>query len=138
MDCTETTQSSVEQFKQLQEDNKRRILHLLNSPLLDEDGYPTVEALEIIELWLFDDAKGWFTFIKPLWYLSDWGWRENWGIHEIFTDEKLYRYYLSTTGWSGNEEIIRAMMANSMLWSFTWISSRRGGHYQFEVELEKV
>jgi hypothetical protein len=133
-----TKDSSTEQFKQLQEDTKQRIIHLLNSPLLDEYGYPTSEALEIIELWPYDDETGWFTFIKPLWHLSDWGWRENEGVHEIFTDKKLYRYYLSTAGWSGNEEIIRAMIANKMLWSFTWVSSRRGGHYQFEVELEKV
>ena len=123
--------------KQQLEDDKRRIIHLLNSPLLDDDGYPTTEALEIIELWPYNDETGWFTFIKPLWHLSDWGWEVLRQPHPNRPEVVFDRYYLSTAGWSGNEEIIRAMMANNMLWSFTWVSSRRGGHYQFEVELEK-
>ena len=135
MACTKD--SSTEQFKQLQEDNKRRIIHLLNSPLLDDDGYPTTEALEIIELWPYNNETGWFTFIQPLWHLSDWGWEVLRQPHPNRPEVVFDRYYLSTAGWSGNEEIIRAMMANNMLWSFTWVSSRRGGHYQFEVELEK-
>jgi hypothetical protein len=127
----------TEEFKQQLEENKQKIIHLLNSPLLDEDGYPTAEALDIVQLWSYNDPTGWFEFIKQLWNMVEWGWEENEGIHEFFTDKKVYRYRISTGGFSGNESIIRAMMANKMLWSFNWVSSRRGGHYVFEVELEK-
>ena len=39
--------------------------------------------------------------------------------------------YISTGGWSGNEDLIGAMQNNAMLWIMTWVSSRRGGHYTF-------
>jgi hypothetical protein len=121
--------------KQQLEDDKQRVIHLLNSPLLDEDGYPTAEALDIIQLWSYDDPTGWFEFIKQLWNMVEWGWEENEGIHEFFTDKKVYRYRISTGGFSGNESIIRAMMCNNILWSFTWVSSKRGGHYVFEDDV---
>jgi len=38
---------------------------------------------------------------------------------------------LHTGGWSGNEEIIRAMQDNRVWWGMFWESSRRGGHYEF-------
>jgi len=124
-------------YKQQLEDNKQRITYLLNSPLLDEDGYPTTDALEIIELWSYDDPTGWFEFIKQLWNMVEWGWEVTRQPHPNRPEVAVDRYYISTGGWSGNEDVIRAMMSNKMLWSFTWVSSRRGGHYVFEVELEK-
>jgi hypothetical protein len=127
-----------ETFKQQLEDNKRRITHLLNSPLLDDDGYPTAEALEIIELWSsYDDPTGWFEFIKQLWNMVEWGWEVTRQPHPDHPEVAVDRYYISTGGWSGNEDIIHAMMKNNILWNFYWVSSRRGGHYVFEVELEK-
>ena len=126
-----------ERVKQQLEDNKQKIIHLLNSPLLDEDGYPTAEALDIIQLWSYDDPTGWFEFIKQLWNMVEWGWEVVRQPHPNRPEVAVDRYYISTGGWSGNEDIIRAMMKNTMLWSFNWVSSRRGGHYVFEVELEK-
>lgn len=121
--------------------NKARIEEILaEDDLLDDDGYPTDGALEIIEKWHWDDIKGWFKFIENLWYLRSWGWSEG-----IFTedtgfdtaDKERYEYHISTAGWSGNESIIYAMQQNSMLWGLTWVQSRRGGHYIFELkELE--
>ena len=109
----------------------------MNSPLLDEDGYPTAEALDIIQLWSYDDPTGWFEFIKQLWNMVEWGWEVVRQPHSNRPEVAVDRYYISTGGWSGNEDVIRAMMKNTMLWSFNWVSSRRGGHYVFEVELEK-
>lgn len=40
---------------------------------------------------------------------------------------------MSTGGWSGNESVIEAMMANSLFWATHWLSTRRGGHYVFLV-----
>jgi hypothetical protein len=97
---------------------------------LDADGYPTEEALDLIEKWHYNDPRGWFRFIANIWYLRSWGWAED------RTENDKYEYTISTAGWSGNEDIIRAMQQNNILWSTTWVQSRRGGHYVFEVNHE--
>lgn len=125
-------------FEEQQKENSANMnLYLFNSPRLDKDGYPTEEALAIIKLWSYDDPSGWFTFIKEIWHMKDWGWEETRQPHTTRPETVVDRYYLSTGGWSGNEDIIRAMTCNNnMLWSTTWVSSRRGGHYVFEIEIE--
>ena len=84
---------------------------------------PTEEELETIRTWKADDFHGMFDFLKyhSLWkYAEDGYWREEDG-----------EYYLSTAGWSANEEIIGAMQSNHVWWMFFWLSSKRGGHYIF-------
>ena len=103
---------------------------------LDEDGYPTDGALELIENWTYEDPTGWLVFIRSIWHLRSWGWSESIAVSESFRKQEVYRYDISTAGWSGNEDIIRAMQKNHILWHETWYSSRRGGHYVFEVEKE--
>jgi hypothetical protein len=46
----------------------------------------------------------------------------------------VQRFDISTAGWSGNESLIRAMEKNSFMWATTWVQSRRGGHYIFEID----
>lgn len=92
----------------------------------DEDGYPTDEELERVRTWDVQDPAGCFDFIKSLWWAPDWGWQEE-------SESGRRRYHLSTGGWSGNESLIDAMQGN-FLWTLTWQSSRRGGHYVFEFE----
>lgn len=103
---------------------------------LDEDGYPTDAALRLIEIWHFEDQRGWFDFIKSIWHLSSWGWHEKEETHDFYDDQTVIRLYVSTAGWSGNESIIFAMEKNHMLWHFSWVQSRRGGHYIFEISQE--
>ena len=100
------------------------------SEYLDEDGYPTEDALDKIEKWQYNDPKGWFKFIENIWHLRSWGWSEG------YNENGMYQYNISTAGWSGNEDIIRAMQKNKILWSVAWVQSRRGGHYIFEVKDE--
>jgi hypothetical protein len=115
--------------------NKERLDFLLNqADFLDDDGYPTEDALEIIEKWHWDDAKGWFDFIKGIWHLRSWGWNEVTEKHEWYEDETVQKYYISTAGWSGNESIIRSMQKNDMMWFLNWYQSNRGGHYVFELK----
>ena len=105
------------------------------SEYLDEDGYPTEEALEKIKDWSFDDfndPKDWFKFIENIWHLRSWGWAED------YNEKGKYQYNISTAGWSGNESIIRAMQENKILWYYSWVQSRRGGHYIFEVRNEQM
>ena len=131
--------AALEAFEARMEADRALVQSLLEKgDFLDEDGYPTDDALTIVEKWCWDDPKGWFKFIESSWHLRSWGWSEGVAEHEYREDTKVYRYDISTAGWSGNEDLIRAMMHNDMLWSTTWVQSRRGGHYIFEVEHDEV
>lgn len=104
---------------------------------LDEDGYPTEEALRKIEAWghITDkDFVEFFEFLESIWHLKSFGW-----YSEEFNEggRKGLRYCLSTAGWSGNESLIEAFQRNEYLWYYTWVSSRRGGHYKFEFYFEE-
>lgn len=113
---------------------RAQIAALRENNLLDEDGYPTESALAIIRLWPCDDDLGWFNFIESLWHHRDWGWSMSLSSDsdDLFRGKPVYHYRISTGGWSGNESIIRAMEQNRLLWDFSWVQSRRGGHYIFE------
>jgi len=129
-------QKSIDE--QLAENLKRKNELLDGGVLVNDDGYPTDDALEIIKLWHWDDARGWFKFIESLWAYHDWGWKEKdepheWEDHKQYKDKIVHRYYISTAGWSGNESIIRAMQDNDFMWYLNWVQSRRGGHYIFEL-----
>ena len=105
------------------------------SEWLDEDGYPAEQALERIEYWPYNDPKGWFEFIFSIWLDFDASaWKEKDEPQDWKENTMVHRYYISTSGWSGNEDIIRAMQQNHVLWSDAWVQSRRGGHYIFEVK----
>lgn len=110
------------------------IANRLTDDMLDEDGYPTDTALDIIREWTFQmNQKELFEFIKSIWWMPDWGWKECESIDEL-TNERGYSYHISTGGWSGNESIIQAMQENKwMFWSLSWVQSRRGGHHIFEL-----
>ena len=122
------------QVKMIQDiaESKSKIAVLLEKELLDDGGYPTDAALDIIRLWHWSDIKGWFEFVKSVWYSPSWGWSEGLEPHDYEKNKEVYRYNISTGGWSGNESIICAMQENGMIWSLTWVQSRRGGHYIFE------
>ena len=115
------------------EESKRIIEALMQYDLLDEDGYPTNEALHIVEEWHWTDPKGWFDFINSIWHMKSYGWHEGIDDHEFQKDTKVYRYNISTIGWSGNESIISSMQKNERMWFLSWVESRRGGHYIFEL-----
>jgi len=129
-------QKSIDE--QLAENLKRKNELLDGGVFVNDDGYPTDDALEIIKLWHWDDARGWFKFIESLWAYHDWGWKEKdepheWEDHKQYKDKIVHRYYISTAGWSGNESIIRPMQDNDFMWYLNWVQSRRGGHYIFEL-----
>lgn len=85
--------------------------------------YPTEEELRIISEWSYYDFKGLMDYVKERWeYADDGYWKQDGN-----------RYYLSTAGWSGNEDIIQALKKNFMFWNMCWYSSKRGGHYEFEL-----
>lgn len=103
----------------------------------DQDGYPTAEEIQSIKTWDVADPRGWLEFVKSCWWAADWGWTI--GEEQIAPADFHHgavarrRHDVSTGGWSGNEEIIGAMMENHFLWGQVWESTRRGGHYVFLV-----
>ena len=104
---------------------------------IDDDGYPTDAALELIEKWHWSDCVGLLEFIKSIWHLASWGWTEVDASQLSPTDDDYNKdgsrlLFVSTAGWSGNESVIRAFKANHMAWGLCWIQSRRGGHYIFK------
>lgn len=110
---------------------------LMQEDFVDDDGYPTDAALELIEAWHWTDCTGLFEFIKEIWHLRTWGWTEGDAKdldkhHDDYDKDGGKLYFISTGGWSGNESIIRALQSNTMAWALTWVQSRRGGHYIFK------
>jgi hypothetical protein len=101
----------------------------------DQDGYPTDEEIQKIKEWPLDISYiEYFDFIRSCWWSADWGWHEEDTVDELF-NKPVHRYSISTGGWSGNEDIIGAMKENAILWVMTWVQSRRGGHFIFQVQI---
>jgi hypothetical protein len=104
--------------------------------MLDDDGYPTEDALAKIEFWPADeDIAELFSFMKSLW--APGGWYEDIGIPDTF-NRTTNKYTLSTGGWSGNESLIRSLQANRMVWFQAWYSTTRGGKYVFLIPIHKI
>lgn len=104
----------------------------------DADGngggsYPTEAALQRIREWsLVDDARQWhrphaealLEFVRALWAYADTGW-----------EQRGDYLYVSTYGWSGNEDLVRALQDNAgFFWHQCWVSTRAGGHYEFSLD----
>lgn len=88
------------------------------------DGYEYAKQRELTRIakWNYADPWGWFEYVIARW------WMPAWGIRRVRN-----RLYMSTGGWSGNEEIIGAMRKNYLLWGKTWYVHRTGGHFIFKV-----
>lgn len=101
---------------------------------LDDDWYPTEDALRYIKDWNTSEYTALFDVIQSLWWMPEFGWHDEDAKCEI-TGSTVRRYTLSTGGWSGNESLIEALQSNWIVWSMTWVMHKRGGHYVFEVKL---
>ena len=89
---------------------------------MDINSYPDEEELQKIREWNCEDFSGLMEYVEKRWRYAELGyWRKT-----------RTRYYISTGGWSGNEEIVQAMQENVVLWMFYWKQSTRGGHYILE------
>lgn len=109
---------------------------------MDNQGYPTANELNDITAWthsfsgedMASEAMQFFERIaSEMWNYSEWGveWKDD---EHDFTHEPVRKLYISTAGWSGNEEVIQAIQSNWQLMMY-WEQSRRGGHYIFEFKL---
>lgn len=87
----------------------------------DKDGYPLDDELQKIKTWVIDSHKTYhdlMRYIHSIWTYPDYFKRD-------YHHPNAYR--LVTGGWSGNEDIIRAMNQNPYLNAFYWYRSERGG-----------
>ena len=106
--------------------------------MFDADGYPTdtfLDSIKAFDIKSYADCVKLFEIIKPFWKYADVGyWTESNGRLED-SNKPGMTYAISTGGWSGNESIISALESNRVFYALCWYSSRRGGHYVFEVRL---
>ena len=116
---------------------------------LDEDGYPTDEALKRLEDWPAEDVNGALDFMQSLWH-----WGEDWCNHDIsaaerevlLADEGDKFLRCATGGWSGNESLIaafngnhiesgdKARLRNALMRRRAWKLSSRGGLHIYEYQ----
>jgi hypothetical protein len=97
----------------------------------DQDGYPTGDELAKARDWPGPQYAALMAFVKGIWWCPDVCWRE-----EDVLDrhgQPCRRYKISTGGWSGNEDIVQALVENGVFWIVAWMEHRRGGHYVFEL-----
>lgn len=119
---------------------------------LDDDGYPTEDALVRIETWPINDIAGCIAFMESLWWMADWGVSRDFSDAEksvYFLDDDYEYVKFSTGGWSGNESLMSSFMganytcndllhndyyrANGVMRRYRVVNKRRGGHYILEV-----
>ena len=89
---------------------------------MDKDGYPEEHELKKITEWDYKDFQGLMDYVYDLW-----------SYKHYWTNEGDGKISISTGGWSGNESVIAALIQNRMFWACCWWSSKRGGHYMFEI-----
>lgn len=93
---------------------------------MDDDGYPDDEELQRIADWPYTGIPAMMEFVHGLWSYPN------------FWTQEGDNLSISTGGWSGNESLISAMQKNVGFWHLCWESSRRGGHYAFDLSRAKL
>ena len=91
---------------------------------MDANGYPTDEELEKVKTWHINGQSDYLDlmhYVEELWYYKS----------PYFEEEEGGKFTLITGGWSGNEQVIRALEDNIPFWVFYWEMSERGGYHEF-------
>ena len=95
--------------------------------------YPTEDEVLHVKNWVFTKENSYekfMQFVKSIgqyWPHESFGWKQ-----------RGRTYWVSTGGWSGNEEIIDAMQENFMFWAVCWEQSNKGGHFIFKLPNPKT
>ena len=98
-------------------------------PIIDIDGYPTEETVEFLENWQnFKDAKEAMYFaltaLRKLCYAT-------------VKQENNY-IYIATGGWSGCEDIVRAMKKNIWIHNLKIATLSGGGNYYADPSIDDL
>lgn len=97
------------------------------------NDYPTDIELKTIRVWKFTGTSSFVDFMKFIksvgnyWPEESFGWKQ-----------RGRTYWISTGGWSGNEDILEAMQENCIFWSVCWVQSKRGGHFTFQLPNNRI
>lgn len=89
-------------------------------PRFDIYGYPVTQTLVEIRTWNPTDIAGVFNFIESAWN----------NVGKV-TELEGGKIEFVTGGWSGNEDLIAALKENDLIWSLSWLASKRGGYHRF-------
>ena len=98
--------------------------------LLDNEGYPTEEWLEYIKNFTNGDIHEFISLLTDSW------WMNSYGVVLKRKYKGKQKLELHTLGWSGNEELINAIISNDYLTHFymRYVMWRTGGYYYFEIK----
>jgi hypothetical protein len=98
---------------------------------MDCEGYPEQHELNRIKNWDFRDIFSLIDFVASRWNWQDWGVKKYWD-KDKYSKSEILKVEFHTGGWSGNEDLINALLENRLvcIWYESW---RRGGHYYFEI-----
>lgn len=111
--------------------NTNETMKVIPEVLLDMDGYPTDEYLQFIKEYTSDTMP----IIDFIHIMLD-GWHYN-----RYTFKRQYKgkrkLVLHTSGWTGNEDTISAILSNIWLTRFKmkYVQWRVGGNYYFEITI---
>ena len=103
--------------------------------MLSYDYSPTEEWLQFIRGYKPDDSMPLLKFVSEIlpkgWYMADWGFV----LHRKYKGK--IKLELHTGGWSGNEEVISAILSNIWLTHFQmqYVMWKAGGHYYFDISV---
>ena len=98
----------------------------INATTMRED-YPDINELRQIEHWPLKSHKDYVDlaeFVCNLWHYDDWA---------TLKGRKVKTLRLATGGWSGNEDILKALDKNFMFGMTCWEMSKRGGLHIYKV-----
>jgi hypothetical protein len=94
-------------------------------------NYPSDDELKLVRDWQFQEPGSFEVFMAFVKSIGNY-WSDE-SVEVFGWEQKGRTYYVSTGGWSGNEDILSAMRANQLFWLICWQEHRRGGHYVFEL-----
>lgn len=91
--------------------------------LLDKDGYPSMLSLRRIQRFslVAYPLPAFLALVRANWWM-DCGW-----------EHRGKTLWMSTGGWSGNEDVIDAMDRNLLFWPLSFDTHWTGGHFKFKL-----
>ena len=100
----------------------------------DSEGYPTEEALEALAAW--EPPDGMWT--EEIFHAFMEHIRRAWWHGDALMEREGDVWFVSTGGWSGNEELVDALLRNVLFRALYFAAYRRGGHYVFCRDANRV
>ena len=98
-----------------------------------KDDYPEESDLKLIREWNYQDPRGLVEFLQSVWWAPDYIVIKR--GRKRFFHTWVMRVFISTAGWSGNEDMI-AVLRSNFFRNIYWIRSEIGGHYTFEIPIK--